>query len=108
MQMRDTTVEANNKADMADYYLYHSESEGSRWALAIEQPREDRYNVSVMYQEPGWDVFGVIRYWTYVDRAEAEARYLQLQGMFKELDEGISIKAVTRNLPATEPRPEDD
>lgn len=108
MHMRDTTAEANTKAEMADYYIYHSESEASRWALAVEQPREGRFNVSVMYQEPGWDVFGVIRYWTYTDRAEAEARYLQLQGMFKDLDEGISIKAVTRNLPATEPRPEDD
>lgn len=108
MNLRDTTALANSKPDMAEYYLYHCESDTSRWAIAVEQPREDRYNVSVMYQEPGWDVFGVIRYWQYEDRPSAEARYLQLQNMFADLDEGITIKTLTRNLPATEPRLADD
>lgn len=102
MNMRDTTVDANNRAEMADYYLYHVESPDARWAIAVEQATEARFNVSVMFREPGWDVYGTVRYWSYPERSMAEARYLQLQDLFKDLDEGITLKAMTRSLPEEE------
>jgi hypothetical protein len=100
--MRDTTMEANAKTNMAQYYLYHSESPASRWAIAVEQPTQETFNVSVLYREPDWDVFGTIRYWVFEDRVDAEARYLELQKLFRELAEDATIKAIVRQLPEEE------
>jgi hypothetical protein len=110
MHLRDTTIEANNKENMANYYLYHAESPANLYGLAVEQVEQDLYNVCVLYKEPDWDMYGVLRYWSFEDRAEAEARYLQLQTLFADVDEGISMKAIQRVLPEEErrgPRKED-
>jgi hypothetical protein len=102
MHLRDTTIEANNREEMANYYLYHAESPASTWGLAVEQVEADHFNVCVLFKEPAWDVFGVIRYWTVEDRAEAEARYLELQKIFETLDEGVTLKTLQRALPEEE------
>lgn len=102
MNMRDTTLEANERAEMQNFYLIHAESPDARWAVSIEQVTDDRFHVSVQYRDPAWDVYGTIRYWVAEDRAEAEARYLQLQGLFQEFDEGISVKTLLRRLPDEE------
>jgi hypothetical protein len=111
MNMRDTTVEANSGENMADYYLYHVQSEENRWALAVEQTRGDRFHVSVLMSEPGWDVFGAVRYWVFEERALAEARYLELQRLMADIDEQEDMKAVLAKLPAAErigPRGDED
>ncbi|MFP5503266.1 MAG: hypothetical protein ACLGIN_12330 [Candidatus Sericytochromatia bacterium] len=102
MQMRDTTLDANSRAEMQNYYLYHAESPDARWAISVEQVVEGRFNVAVAYREPAWDVYGTIRYWVYDDRSLAEARYLELQRLFGDLDEAITMKALERNLPPVE------
>ena len=58
--------------------------------------------VAVAYREPAWDVYGTIRYWVYDDRSLAEARYLELQRLFGDLDEAITMKALERNQPPVE------
>ena len=83
MHLRDTTAETNAQGDMANYYLYHAESPQGLYGLAVEQVEADQYNVCVLFKEPGWDMYGVLRYWTYSDRAEAEANYLSLQKVFE-------------------------
>ena len=61
MQLKDDTIEANSGEDMADYFLYHARSADQRYGLAVEQARVDRFHVSVLMREPGWDVDGVLR-----------------------------------------------
>lgn len=102
MHLRDTTMEANSAANMEQYYLYHSESSNGRWSLAVEQPTPESFSVSVLYKEPDWDVSGVIRYWVFGERAEAEARYLELQKLFEGLEETETLKSMPKRLPPTE------
>lgn len=102
MHLRDTTIEANKKEELDNYYLYHAESPQSIWGLAVEQVELDHYNVSVLFKEPDWDVFGVLRYWTVAERAEAEARYLELQKIFETLAEDVTLKTLQRALPEQE------
>lgn len=102
MELRDTTVEANSGENMADYYLYHAQSADDRWALAVEQVRGDRFHVSVLVNEPGWDMFGVVRYWIFTDRAMAEARYLELQRLMAGVAEGATMQEVLPLLPTAE------
>lgn len=104
MHLRDTTMEANNKENMANYYLYHSESPKGIYGLAVEQVEMDHFNVCVLFKDPAWgeDMFGVLRYWTFEDRAEAEAHYLNLQRVMADVDEDISMKAIQRVLPEEE------
>ena len=102
MHLRDTTIEANTKENMANYDLDHAESPQSTYGLAVEQVESDQFNVCVLFKEPAWDVYGVLRYWTFDDRALAEARYLELQKAFETLDEGITMKALLRALPEEE------
>jgi hypothetical protein len=102
MHLRDTTMEANNKENMANYYLYHAESPQGVYGLAVEQVEADHFNVCVLFKEPAWDMYGVLRYWTFEDRAEAEAHYLNLQKVLADIDEGISMKAIQRVLPEEE------
>lgn len=104
MHLRDTTIEANNKENMANYYLYHAESPNSLYGLAVEQVEADLYNVNVLFKQPDWDVFGVLRYWSFDDRAVAEARYLELQKLFEGLEEDLDMKAVLKALPEEERR----
>lgn len=108
MQLRDTTTEANSREDMQAYYLYHVESPHSRWAVAVEQVEPERFNVSVLYREPAWDVYGVIRYWGFRERSMAEARYLEAQRILGELDEEAGINEVVKALPADERLREDE
>ena len=102
MQLRDTTAEANNQENMANYYLYHSESANNAWGLAVEQVEADAFNVCVLYKEPDWDMYGVIRYWTFDDRAMAEARYLELQTLLRDVEESVGMKELLKTLPETE------
>jgi hypothetical protein len=104
MNLRDTTVEANSGENMADYYLYHIQSEENRWAIAVEQTRGDRFHVSVMVKQFGWDMYGVVRYWAFEERAMAEARYLELQRIFGELEEGIALEDLVKKLPPADRR----
>ena len=104
MHLRDTTEEANSKENMANYYLYHAEGPQGVYGLAVEQVEQEHYNVCVLFKEPGWDMYGVLRYWTFEDRAEAEASYLRLQNQFADIDEGIGMKALLRVLPEEERR----
>jgi hypothetical protein len=99
MHLRDNTAEVNSQGDMANYYLYHSESPAGAYGVAVEQAEADVYNVSVLFKEPGWDMFGVLRYWTFGDRAEAEANYLSLQKAFEGIDEAAGMKEVLKALP---------
>jgi hypothetical protein len=99
MKLRDTTVEANSGDDMADYYLYHAQSEGDRWAVAVEQMQIDRFHVSVLMKQPDWPVFGVLRYWVFPDRAMAEARYLELQRLLSAFAEDVAMKELMVKLP---------
>lgn len=102
MELRDTTVEANSAPDMTAYYLYRMQSKGDRWGLAVEQLETDRFSVAVTFQEPGWDVHGVARYWVYATRDLAEARFLELQRLLGKLDEDLDLKALTAELPEEE------
>lgn len=102
MELRDTTVEANSAPDMTAYYLYRMQSKADRWGLAVEQPETERFTVSVTYQEPGWDVHGIARYWVYATRDLAEARFLELQRLLGGLDEALELKAMTAALPEEE------
>lgn len=104
MHLRDTTVEINHVEDMQNDYLYHSESAQGRWGLGVEQVTPERFDVSVNFREPGWDVAGVIRYWTFAERALAEARYLELQRLFEGFCEDVTMDEVMPRLPATERR----
>jgi hypothetical protein len=104
LNLRDTTLEANSGENMADYYLYHVQSEENRWALAVEQTRGDRFHVSVMVKQFGWDMYGVVRYWVFEERAMAEARYLELQRLLGELDEGIALEDLMKKLPPADRR----
>lgn len=102
MDLRDTTVEANSAPDMTAYYLYRMMSTGDRWGLAVEHLEVDRFSVAVTYQEPGWDVHGVARYWVYATRDLAEARFLELQRLLGKLEESLDLKAMTPELPEEE------
>ena len=102
MLLRDNTMEANEREGMQTFYLYHVESPYGRWALGVEQPREGRFQVVVELREEGWDVAGAVRYWLYEDRAMAEARYLELQRLFEDLDEDAELSAIVAALPAIE------
>ena len=108
MDLRDTTVEANSAPDMTAYYLYRMESPTGRWGLAVEQLELDRFSVAVTYQEPGWDVHGIARYWVYATRDLAEARFLELQRLLGKLDEGQDLKAMVPHLPEEELLEDDD
>lgn len=102
MDLRDTTVEANSAPDMTAYYLYRMESPSGHWGLAVEQLELDRFSVAVTFQEPGWDVHGIARYWVYATRDLAEARFLELQRLFGGLDEALELRAMTALLPPEE------
>lgn len=102
MELRDTTVDANSGENMADYYMYHLQSPNDRWAIAVEQVRPGRFHVSVLASQPGWGMFGVVRYWVAQDQTLAEARYLELQTLFAGIDEGADIKVVQALLPPAE------
>ncbi|MDB5101984.1 MAG: hypothetical protein JWM80_6405 [Cyanobacteria bacterium RYN_339] len=104
MNLRDNTIDANSGENMADYYLYHFQSEQDRWALAVEQTAGNRFHVSVMVKQFGWDIHGVVRYWVFDERDMAEARLLELQGIFGGMEEGIALEDLIKKLPAAERR----
>ena len=104
MILRDNTIEANSGENMADYYLYHVQSAEDRWAIAVEQTRADRFHVSVLVKQFGWDLFGVVRFWIFDERAMAEARYLELQRIFADLLEGVALEDLLKMLPEAERR----
>jgi hypothetical protein len=108
MELRDTTVEANSAPDMTAYYLYRMQSKQDRWGLAVEQLEADRFSVAVTYQEPGWPVHGVARYWVYATRDLAEARFLELQRLLGGEAEDQPLKALTAKLPPEERLDEED
>lgn len=108
MDLKDTTVEANSAPDMTAYYLYRMESPAKRWGLAVEQLEHDRFSVAVTFQDDAWDMHGVARYWVFAARDEAEARFLELQRRLSELDEGLDLKAMNKQLPAQERLEEDE
>lgn len=102
MELRDTTVEANSAAEMQNYYLYKMQSKADRWGIAVEQPETDRFTVAVTFQEPGWDVDGVARYWVYKTRDLAEAKFLELQRVLGGFEEDLALKELVKLLPPEE------
>lgn len=102
MLLRDNTQEANDREGMQAFYLYHVESPYGRWGLSVEHVQEGRYHVGVELREKDWDVAGMVRYWVYEERAMAEARYLELQRLFEDVDEETEMKAVLALLPEPE------
>lgn len=102
MLLRDNTMEANEREGMQTFYLYHVESPYSRWALGVEHVSEGRFQVVVELKEKEWDVAGAVRYWVFEDRAMAEARYLELQRLFEDLDEEAELKSILAVLPEVE------
>jgi hypothetical protein len=102
MKLRDTTEDANTREAPDNSYLHFAQSSNDKFAIAVEQPKSDSFNVAVLYKEPAWDLFGVIRYWVYAERVLAETRYLELQRIFDPLEESHDLKGVLAALPPQE------
>ncbi|MEB3330842.1 MAG: hypothetical protein VKQ33_16595 [Candidatus Sericytochromatia bacterium] len=102
MQLQDTTLERNAELEATAYYVYRLESPARRWGIAVEHLIADQFNVSVTYCEAGWDVHGVVRYWSFDSRDLAEARYLELQRLLGEADEASDMQAMLALLPPPE------
>lgn len=106
MELRDTTVEANSGPEMEQYFLYKMQSKADRWGLAVEHPELERFTVAVTFQDAGWGLDGVARYWVFAARDEAEARFLELQRVLGALDEDLPLKELVAKLPEEDERPE--
>ena len=108
MDLADDTLAANSGPDMADYYMHHARAADGRWQLAVERANVGRFHVSVLLQDEGWDVAGTLRYWAFTDLALAEARFLELQRIFKELPDDAIMRAVLSALPPADKRGTED